>query len=229
MRAGASLIDPEHEFLSLGWTGPRVTASAGVQSFAGVETYNFGASSALVWMDHELFRSSPLYGSFAVVRLGHDNGGVRINTTRTDEDGDAVVSPLLAYYPNIVSVNPTDLAFNARLDQLQFEAVPRYRSGLVLRPGVRRVRDAILTVLVKDESGQSVPLPLGAYATLSGSDETFPTGEDGEVYVEGLDKSTAITLHYNLQECLLNIQLPPKPKADSIPELGPFVCESIRP
>lgn len=227
-RVGASLAGVERQSLALGWAGSRLQANAGVRNEAELKSYSVGASSALVWLDDSLFTSRPLFGSFAVVRLGADHGNVRVNSLRTDGDGDVVVSPMVAYYPNPVYVNPADLPLDARLDRSHFEAVPRFRSGLLLRPAVARVRGAIVSVQVVDEDGARVPLPIGAWATVAGQPEPFPVGEGGEVYVEGLDRAARLTVHYRLQQCELDLPAVSAARG-GIPELGPFVCESIRP
>ncbi len=230
-QVGAALVGAEREIASMTWSGPKFIGAAGVQHTELGQNYTVSGSSALVWMDHSLFLSAPLYGSFALVRLGRGNGGVEVNGQRTDADGDRVVAPLLAYYPNAINVNPADLASNARLDQMHLQAVPRYRSGVLLRPEIRRVRSAMLTVRVRDEAGAPVALPVGAFAMVAGGDAKYPTGEDGEVYVEGLQDQSTISLSYLGQVCVIEVRLPPASELskDSIPELGPYECEGIRP
>ncbi len=80
-----------------------------------------------------------------------------------------------------------------------------------------------------DSEGRRVPLPPGAYARVPSSDEQFPVGEDGLLYVSELDDSTPLTVHYRGQECSITLLLVEKPPANTIPEMGTFLCEGVAP
>lgn len=226
---GAALDQRDLQTLSATWTGGRFSAVAALQNSEGTETYSAGGASAIAWMDGELFASRPLFSSFALVRMGEDYAGARVNGLRSNGDGDVLISPLQPYYENSIRVNSGDLPANTRAESLSFTVRPRFRSGVVLRPGIRIVRDALLTVELMDPEGGRVPLPPGAYARVPNSEEQFPVGEDGLLYVSELDSSTSLTVHYRGQECAITIQLPEKPTVNTIPELGTFLCEGVAP
>ena len=211
------------------WSNRYVGATAGLSQFDGVELYSAGASSGLVWLDGGLFPTRPVTSSFALVRLGEEHAGVRVNGYRSDGDGDVLLTPLQPYLDNPVGINGADLPMNAKFDALSFALSPRFRSGVVARPKIEVLRDAIITVQLRSRENQLVPLPPGAYATLPGSDELFPTGEDGAVYLLGLEPTTPVTITWNEQSCEIQVVLPGPVTGDSIPELGPYVCEGVRP
>lgn len=226
---GAALDRRNLQALSASWAGSRASVVASLQNAEGIETYSAGGASAIAWMDGELFASRPLYSSFALVRLGADYGGARVNGLRSNDRGDVLISPLQPYYENAIRINSSDLPANTRAESLSFVVRPRFRSGLVLRPGIRQVRDALLTVELLDAEGRRVPLPPGAFASVPGSDEQFPVGEDGLLYVSELANRTPLTVHYRGQECGINIELAEKAPANTIPELGTFLCEGVAP
>ena len=228
-QAGAALDGRDQQSVSGSWSGSRAVAVASLFQNDNDTTYSAGGSSALAFMDGGVFASRPLYSSFALVRLGEDYGGVRVNDFHTNGDGDLLVSPLQPYYENQINLNAADLPVNARVEELQYQVRPRFRSGVVLKPSIRPARDALLTVEVADTDGKRVPLPLGAYAVVPGTADPFPVGEDGLIYVSGLEKGGTVTIHYRDQECQLQLELPAKIAANSTPELGTFLCEGVRP
>ena len=64
----------------------------------------------------------------------------------------------------LVRIEQADLPFDAQIDAVQLDAVPYFRSGLLLRFPVKRSRGALLTVVL--ENGE--PLPAGAQAQIIG-------------------------------------------------------------
>lgn len=227
--ASAGLLNRDLQTLSGSWSNRYLTSAAGVSRVDGESFYTAGAASSIAWLDGGWFPSQPLTASFAAVRLGPEYAGVRVNGYRTDADGDVLLTPMQAYRENPVAINGADLPMNARFNALTLNVTPRYRSGSVLRPRIEIVRDAILTVRLRDESGALVPLPPGAYTTVPGSRELFATGEDGAVYVSGLAMTTTVAVHWNNQDCEIEVALPAQPPLNEIPGLGPFVCEGMKP
>ena len=229
VQASAGLVNRDLQTLSGTWGNRYLNSAAGLSRIDGEEFYTVGAASGIAWLDGAWFATRPLTASFAAVRLGPEHAGVRVNGYRTDADGDVLLSPMQPYRPNPVAIHAADLPMNARFDALNLSVTPRYRSGVVLRPHIVVQRDAILTVQVRDADGRVVPLPAGAYATLPGADELFPTGEDGAIYVIGLEAATAVVIHWNDQECRIDVTLSARAPIDRIPELGPYLCEGMSP
>ena len=228
-QAGAALDGRDQQSVSGSWTGSRAIAVASLFNAEGEKVYSVGGSSALAFMDGGVFASRPLYSSFALVRLGEENKGVRVNDFHTNSNGDLLVSPLQPYYSNPVNLNAADLPVNARVAKLQYDVRPRYRSGVVLKPSIEPARDALFAVELDTSDGRRVPLPLGAYATVPDQPEPFPVGEDGVMYVAGLDKTGLVTVHYREQQCQIRLKLPERPAANTTPDLGKVLCEGVRP
>ena len=97
----------------------------------------------------------------------------------------------------------------------------------MVKPSIRQPRDALLTVELVDSDGQRVPLPPGGYAIVPGNEEPFPVGDDGLIYVAGLDETGKVVIRYRQQQCALQLTLPPHPPANTTPELGAFLCEGV--
>lgn len=232
VQAGLALDGRDVAQLSGSWSGSRAVAVASANHDGegeGSDTFSLGASSALAFLDGGVFASRPLFSSFALVRLGEENKGMRVNDFRTNSDGDLVVTPLQPYYENLVSLNPADLPVNARVEKLQYQVRPRFRSGIVLKPSIEQARDALFTVQLDDGNGARVPLPLGAYATVEGVAEPFPVGEEGLMYVAGVGAGGEVRIHHKQQECVVRLKLPKHPAANTTPELGTVLCEGVRP
>ncbi|HUS23759.1 MAG TPA: fimbria/pilus outer membrane usher protein [Candidatus Binatia bacterium] len=227
VQLGAAVDGRDLQTLGLSWGQGPLSAVGGVQNSDGQESWTLGGASAIAFLDGSWFASRPLYSSFALVRLGEDYAGVRVNGVRANGDGDALVAPLQAYYENPVAVNAADLPMNARFSALSTPVVPRFRAGVVVHPDIRKVHDAMLTVQVRQADGTLAPLPAGAYASIEGVAETFPVGMDGAVYVAELAPSTRVVLHDRGAQCEITVTLPEHVPDNSIPELGPFVCEAL--
>jgi outer membrane usher protein FimD/PapC len=228
VQASSSLSGLPQQSLTASAAAPAVNAVAGVQSTAEVDTYAGGVTGAVAFLGGRLKPTPPLYSSFALVRLGPDNAGVRVNGLRADAQGDVLVTSLQAYAENPVAVNGADLPMNARFSTLTEPVVPRFRSGVVVEPRIEFVRDAMLTVLVRDGAGDEVPIPPGAYATHPRSEERFPAGEDGAIYVAGLKVADTVTVSWRGGSCEVPVRLPDDAPRDAIPELGPFVCAEMQ-
>jgi outer membrane usher protein len=188
----------------------RLTASGGIGTIGG-----------------HAFLSRGITDSFAVVRVA-DFPGVRIlqdnqPAARTDAGGYAVLPRLRAYDRNPITLDQTDLPFDARISALALQAVPYFRSGVLIDFPVRRVRAATFRVLLEDGS----ELPSGALARIDGQSEQFPVALRGEAYIEGLEARSRVIITWRGQRCELDVSYPAG--ADPLPDLGSFLCKGVKP
>lgn len=185
------------------------------------------ASGGLVLVRDGLFASRRLNDSFALVHVpGYANVRVYADNqlvARTDADGNALVPRLRAYQRNPIRIEATDLPLDAQVGTVRFEAVPPYRSGLLLEFPVRPAGGATLTLLL--DNGQ--PVPAGALARLEASGETFPVGLKGLLYLRGLGTRNRLTVSWKGQRCQLDIAVPAG--GDPLPDLGPHTCAGVTP
>jgi outer membrane usher protein len=175
--------------------------------------------------DH-VFPSRRIDNSFAVAEVGTERD-VRLYREnqlvgRTDAQGYLLLPGLRAYQANIIRVEQADLPLDVVVDAMQVQAVPYFRSGVILRFPVARPRGALL--LVQTENGE--PLPAGALVQVNGQEE-FPSGLRGEVYVTGLADSNRLRAKWNGQSC--EFVVPYSQTDDPLPRLGPYVCRGVAP
>ena len=108
---------------------------------------------------------------------------------------------------------------------MQLDAVPYFRSGLLLKFPVKRSRGALLTVVL--ENGE--PLPAGAQAQIIGDNveenEVFPAGLRGELYLTGLAASNRLRVTWREQSCEFDAAFPgiDRPAA----HLGTYTCTGV--
>jgi outer membrane usher protein len=134
-----------------------------------------------------------------------------------------LVPGLRPYESNVIRVEQADLPLDVTVDDMQVQAVPYFRSGVILRFPVARPRGALLLVQLDDGE----PLPAGALVQLSGQEEEFPSGLRGEVYVTGLGDSNQLRANWGDKSCQFVMSY--SQTDDPLPRLGPYVCKSASP
>ena len=202
-----------------------------VDQFQGQAAFRGSASGGVAFLGGSAFLSRRITDSFAVVQVP-DYSGVGIYAdnqlvARTDADGNALLPRLRPYQKNTVRIEQADLPLDAQIDAVQLDAVPYFRSGLLLKFPVKRSRGALLTVVL--ENGE--PLPAGALAQIIGDnvDENgvFPAGMGGELYLTGLTASNRLRVTWLEQSC--EFVLPFPESTEPLPYLGTYTCIRVEP
>ena len=202
-----------------------------VDQFQGQAAFRGSASGGVAFLGGSAFLSRRITDSFAVVQVP-DYSGVGIYAdnqlvARTDANGSALLPRLRPYQKNTVGIEQADLPLDAQIDAVQLDAVPYFRSGLLLKFPVKRSRGALLTVVL--ENGE--PLPTGAQAQIVGDDvednEVFPIGLRGEVYLTGLAVSNRLRVTWREQSC--EFMLPFPESTNPLPHLGTYICTGVEP
>jgi outer membrane usher protein len=192
---------------SQGKTGVRVSASGGIALLHGVHlARRITDSFALVDLPE-----------FPNVRVYADNQLVG----RTDAKGQMLLPRLRAYEKNPISIEQMDLPFDAKVGTLSIDAVPYYRSGMLVQFPITHAHDALLTIDLED----GTPLPAGAMVKLGDQAQEFPVGRDGEVYLTGLSAQNRLRASWRDQSC--DIAVPFAATGDPLPHLGSFVCKGV--
>jgi outer membrane usher protein len=175
---------------------------------------------AVTWLDGDLRPARTVSGSFAVVDVaGLPDIPVYLENQligRTDESGRAMLHDLRAYEPNRVSIAPDDLPLDTSIDGDRIVLAPPYRSGVVARFPVARVRSGTFRLVTP--AGE--PLPAGALVRFNGG--TFPVALDGLTYVNTLDHGTEGEASWDETRC--KFRVPPPPAHDPLPDMGTIVC-----
>lgn len=191
------------------------------------QALRLGAEGGVATIGGYTFAARNMSDSFGVVRVA-DYPNVRVLqdnqvVTRTNKDGYAVLPRMRAYDRNQVTIDQRDLPLDAVLGSLKLDAVPYYRSGVLLEFPIKRVRAATMKIALDD--GQ--PIPSGAVAKVEGKGDEFPVALQGELYIEGLDQRNRITVQWKGQACTLDVAYPKTD--DPLPDLGTFVCTGVQP
>jgi len=194
-----------------------------VQRQAGQNLTLASMSGGFAALDGHLFAGQRIESSFAVAHVGEEPG-VRVYREnqligRTDERGYLLLPGLRAYDANLIRIEQADLPLDVPIDSMEVDAVPRFRSGMLLDFRVERPHGALLEIVL--ENGQ--PLPAGALVSTAAKPEQFPSGLRGEVYVTGLESDNQIHAEWNGHRC--EFALPYSQTDDPLPRLGPFVCK----
>jgi outer membrane usher protein len=185
------------------------------------------ASGGLAFLDRHAFASREIEGSFAIAQVGSEPN-VRIYrdnqlVAQTDENGYAILPGLRPYQDNVISIEQADLPLDIEIGAMEIEAVPHYRSGVLLKFPVEHSYGAVLKVV--QENG--APIPAGAVVVMAGRDEPAPAGMQGEVYVTRLAAQNHLRATWRDHAC--EFDAPFTASDDPLPRLGPFVCRTVRP
>ena len=203
------------------------TYTAGLATQAGSTAARASISGGAVAFGGSVFASRRISDSFALVQVpGFAN--VRIYTDNqlaghTDADGNALIPRIRAFENNPISIESLNLPMDIRVGALKMDVTPPFRSGVLVRFPVERVRAAMLKILLADGTA----LPVGAQVQLDQQEEIFPVGMDGEVYVSGLMARNVLRASWQGRSCLIPLGF--SPSRDPMPFLGSFKCEGVTP
>ncbi|MES2149766.1 MAG: fimbria/pilus outer membrane usher protein [Pseudomonadota bacterium] len=199
------------------------TYSLGAATQSGQTSVRAGVSGGAVTLGGGLFASRRISDSFALVQVpGYPDVRVYADNqlvARTDKQGNALLPRIRAYEANPVSIESNDLPLDAKVDALQLDAVPFYRSGVVLRFPVSIARGATLKIRFAD----GTPVPVGALVSVGRQAEQFPVVDDGEAYVTGLSASNTLSVDWQGHTCQFSVKFPAS--NDPLPFLGTYRCE----
>ena len=180
-------------------------------------------SGAMTFLDGQLNTTRTVNGSFAMVDVaGLADVPVYVEnqlTTHTDASGRALLYNLRPYEANRISITPEDLPLDTSIAASSTIMAPPYRSGVIARFPVERVRSGTFRLVTDDGK----PLPVGAVVTLKGVQ--FPVVLDGMVYVTGYDHGMAAEASWAGGHC--RFRLEPPPPDDPLPDMGTVTCHTV--
>ena len=205
--------------------------SLGASQTNGQTAFRGSANGGIAFLGGSAFLSRRITDSFAVVKVpGYSGVGIYADNqlvARTDTNGSALLPRLRPYQKNTVRIEQADLPMDTQIDAVQLDAVPYFRSGLLLKFPVKRSRGALLTVVL--ENGEA--LPAGALAQIIRDNveknEVFPTGLRGELYLTGLAASNRLRVTLLEQSC--EFMLPFPESTEPLPYLGTYTCTRVAP
>jgi outer membrane usher protein len=170
-----------------------------------------GARGAIGWLAGMPFATREIGDrAFAIVRLDDlaDISVLRSNqpVARTNARGSALVTGLLPYEANQLSVATAELPLDVEITSANITAVPFARSGIVVHLPVRRSRHALVRLALAD----GTLVPLGAHVTLN-EGRAFLVGRGGAVWLEGMAVANNLAVTWQGGTCTAHIPDTPAP------------------
>lgn len=203
------------------------TYMVGVAQDQGSTATRLNATGGIAFLEGDAFMSRRIDQSFAVASIpDYPDVGVLADNqpvARTNSKGNALIPRLRAYDRNIISIDQIDLPLDARIQAVKVEAVPYYRSGVVVKFPIERSYGATFTIQLDD----GAPLPVGAAVEIDGKDDVYTVGYDGEVYVVGLSPTTHLHATWKNQSCKFEVNY--IASSDPLPDLGTVICKGVTP
>ena len=200
-------------------------ADANSGTGAANKAIRLGANGSLGWLAGLPFVTRRIdQGAFAVVRVA-DLKGVPVYRSNqvaaiTNARGLALVTDLLPYEKNQLTLNPADLPFDIDIQGIRKMATPYARSGMFIDFAVRRTRNAL--VVLQLPSG--APVPTGARVGVQPGNGDFLVGRRGEAYLMDLSDANRLTVTWPEGHCELDLAMDPAGPIE--PHLGPLTCAS---
>ncbi|MET0131453.1 MAG: fimbria/pilus outer membrane usher protein [Stenotrophomonas chelatiphaga] len=207
----------------LGWLNRVGRYSMGYARQGDLDYGYASASGSVVWMGGHVFAAREVPDAFAVVSTdGYAGIPVRLENRligSTDKNGLLLVTPLLSWQRNRLSIDTLDLPADMRADRVDTWVTPRQSAGLGVEFGLRRTQ--AMRVILHDPEG--VALPVGSSVRLPGGGAAT-VGYDGETYLE--DVVTPAVLQVELPDGHCSVRLAPHVTATSpgMPRIGPLRC-----
>ncbi|MBR2658005.1 MAG: fimbrial biogenesis outer membrane usher protein [Loktanella sp.] len=155
---------------------------------------------ALVLSGGGVFAGNRITDSFAIVDVGVPDIPVSLNNrevARTGASGKTLLSDLQSYRINRVSVDPLALPLDSYLDATAMNVVPARRAGVMVN--LRGKSGTAALVVIRDTAGNF--LTPGTMIRLTGTQQDFAVGYDGEVWIEGLGARNRITARTDGTTC----------------------------
>ena len=147
------------------------------------------------------------HGAFAVVRVG-DIAGAEVSLSnqvlaRTNSKGLALVTGLLPYQSNKLSLDPDSLPLEAEIGGVHATSIPYARSGAYIEFPVIRSRSALVVLTQTDGS----PVPAGARVTLGPGLAEFTVALRGEVYLTDIADENQLDVHWTNGACKVTLRI----------------------
>ncbi|WMJ68504.1 fimbria/pilus outer membrane usher protein [Stenotrophomonas sp. 24(2023)] len=204
--------------------------SLGVSRQAGLNYAYGSASGSLVWMGGHGFATREVSDAFAVVSTNGVAGvPVRLENRLigvTDTRGLLLVTPVLSWQRNRVSIDTLDLPADMRADSVEAAVTPRQRAGAQVNFNLRA--RAVLNLVLQDMAG--TPLDVGSEVLLPDGRQAT-VGYDGLLYLEDVPAGSVLYITTSNGPCRIRVPAPPKAAASGasvrpapiacIPEVAP--------
>ena len=146
-------------------------------------------------------------GAFAVVRVG-DVADAEVSLSnqvvaKTNSKGLALVTGLLPYQSNELSLDPDNLPLEAEIGGVRATTVPYARSGAYIEFPVIRRRNALVVLTQVD----GTPVPAGARVSLGPGLAEFSVALRGEVYLTDVVDENQLDVRWPNGACAVTLRI----------------------
>lgn len=217
----SATLGPNEAVLQLtDWT-KSMDLQGGFSSINGIDESQLDARGSLSLLDHHLFASRSILQSYGLAEVP-DHPNVRVYSDgqyvgATDAHGEVLLPNLQAYQNNRISLETKDFPVTANLEASTLDAVPYYRSPVIVRFPVRE--DGGVVVHLKLPNGEYLP----AGATLSEGAFSWPVLDQGSAYLDGVHPgSLTLAAEAGETSCRATIIIPKN--VTEIPDIGTATC-----
>ncbi|MBT1729462.1 fimbria/pilus outer membrane usher protein [Enterobacter quasimori] len=196
--------------LSVRYRGAAGEAGMGYSYGGDNRQVNYSAQGSIVAHEHGVTLGQPVRDAFAIVHI-KEGENVKVQNGRgiyTDAFGNAIVPSLTAYRHNVITVNTQDRE-DIDIDAATLDLVPTKGAAVSATFDARVGRRALVTLLYAGK-----PVPFGAVVALENT--TAIVGDDGEVYLTGLNGKTTITVQWGEdrdRQCQGTLDIPAQSQA----------------
>jgi outer membrane usher protein len=170
-------------------------------------------SGGLVAIGGGLHATRAIRSSYALVRVPDVEGVHTFSSNqevgRTGRRGNILVSDLLPYYGNKLSIADTDIPLDYQVPAVQVTLAPPYRGGAVALFAVRRIQRIVGSILLVNNRQEQRPSYGSVAVAVGGETMISPLGAAGEFYFESMAPGQySATVTYNQSTCALTINIP---------------------
>lgn len=188
---------------------------------------SISVSGGVVGIGGRVLPTRAVSQSYALVRVPGVEG-VRVYRSnqeigRTDRRGDLLVSEMLPYYGNSLSINDEDVPLDYLVADVDLLIAPSYRAGALVEFPVTR-NQSVTGRLVLDENGARTPPSLGdLHVRLGEGYATSPIGRDARFWLEKVPAGAHhATIRFGGRECQFELVVPESNEA--LIDLGEVTC-----
>jgi outer membrane usher protein len=195
----------------------------------GARDVRASANGGVVLIGGGVHAVRPVVDSFALVKVP-DVPGVRTYLNnheigRTNGKGELLVSNMLPYYANRISIADDDVPMDRAIDKVEQGIAPPYRGGAVVTFGARAVQAIIGSVTMTSGGKTVVPAYGELSVTVKGQTFESPIGSQGQFYLENVPAGRYRALvQFNGQRCTFAMEVPAR--KSSMVKLGAARCDA---
>ncbi len=206
------------------WLGRDVHLNGSLATRDGMQAARINAAGGIVAIDDAVYMTKPPKGdAVALVKTGQPDASVYLENRevgKTDAEGEILVTGLVPYIPNKLSINPADYKMSAILDDSEKEIRPLRQSGVMVDFTPPKYRPVIIVLQLEDKTYA----PAGAKAVLDNGSDPLVVGRRGEIFIRDLTKAIKGTVSYGECTCTFAVELTPRRQYEMIERIGPLSC-----